>query len=132
MVKMVLLLTTDYCLPLVISRRVCLFILPLLLLSVPAGAKDSPRLAPDLSRYEGRTIERVDVSVEDASVDEAGLAEFRARIRVAAGRPFAAVLCRESWQNLFDTRRVADARVEASDVAAAGTGQPRVALRFVI
>jgi outer membrane protein insertion porin family len=116
----------------VITRRVCLFILALLLLSVPAGAKDSPRLAPDLSRYEGRTIERVDVSVEDASVDEAGLAEFRARIRVAAGRPFSAVLVRESLQNLFDTRRVADARVEASDVAAAGGGQPRVALRFVI
>jgi outer membrane protein insertion porin family len=114
----------------VIIRRFCLFVL--LLLSVPAGAKDSPRLAPDLGRYEGRTVESVDVSVEDASVDEAGLAEFRSRIRVAAGRPFSAVLVRESLQNLFDTRRVADARVEAHDVAAADGGQQRVALRFVI
>jgi outer membrane protein assembly complex protein YaeT len=106
----------------------------ILLLVVPAGAKDSARLAPDLSRYEGRTVESVDVSVEEASVDEAGLAELRAHIRVAPGRPFSAVLVRESLQALFETGRVADARVEARDVpATAGDNtQPRVALRFVI
>src|SRR5947209_15027986 len=130
--KRVFLLATDYWLLPVIIRRLCLFILALLLPSAPAGAKDSPRLAPDLSRYEGRTVESVEVAVEDASVDEAGLAEFRSRIRVVAGRPFSAVLVRESLQNLFETRRVADARVEARDVAAGAGGQPRVALRFVI
>jgi outer membrane protein insertion porin family len=104
----------------------------ILILSAPAGAKDSPRLAPDLSRYEGRTVESVEVAVEGASVDEAGLAEFRSRIRVVAGRPFSAVLVRDSLQNLFETHRVADARVEARDVAAAPGAQPRVALRFVI
>lgn len=115
-----------------IIRRLCLFTLALLFVAPGAGAKDSPRLAPDLSRYEGRTVERVDVEVEDASVDEAGLAEFRSRIKVAAGRPFSAVLVRDSLQALFETRRVADARVEARDVAAVAGGQPRVALRFVI
>ncbi|HEX3561113.1 MAG TPA: POTRA domain-containing protein [Pyrinomonadaceae bacterium] len=109
-------------------------VLVLLLLAPRAGAKDSPRLAPDLSRYEGRTIESVDVSVEDASVDEAGLAEFRARLRVAPGRPFSSVLVRESLQNLFETRRIADARVEARDVpgTVGAGGGPRVALRFII
>jgi outer membrane protein insertion porin family len=116
----------------VIIRRLSFFILALFFAAHGAGAKDSPRLAPDLSRYEGRTVERVDVDVEDASVDEAGLAEFRSRIKVAAGRPFSAVLVRDSLQALFETRRVADARVEARDVAAAAGGQPRVALRFVI
>jgi outer membrane protein assembly complex protein YaeT len=109
-------------------------ILLLLLLAVPAGAKDAPRLAPDLARYEGRIVESVEVAVEEASVEEAGLAELRSRIRIAPGRPFAAALVRESLQQLFDTGRVADARVEASD--APGTtgadGQPRVALRFII
>ena len=89
------LLATDYWLLPVIIRRFGFVVLVLLLLAPRAWAKDSPRLAPDLSRYEGRTIESVDVEVEDASVDEAGLAEFRARLRVAPGRPFSSVLVRE-------------------------------------
>jgi outer membrane protein assembly complex protein YaeT len=110
-------------------------LLLLLVASVDAlAAGGGPRLAPDLSRYEGRTIESVEMSVEEASLDEAALAELRARLRVAAGRPFSAVLVRESLQALFDTGRVADARVEAHDAAAVSgpDGRPRVALRFVV
>ena len=56
-------------------RRFCFVVLVLFVVApLAAGAKDSPRLAPDLSRYEGRTVESVDVSVEEASVDEAALA----------------------------------------------------------
>jgi outer membrane protein insertion porin family len=119
----------------VIIPRVLLLTLALLL-AAPAGARagsGGPRLAPDLSRYEGRTIESVALDVEEASVDEAALAELRARLRVASGTVFSAVLVRESLQALFDTGRVADARVEARDAAGAGAdGRPRVALRFVI
>src|SRR5436853_48649 len=43
--KRVFLLATDYWLLPVIIRRLCLFILALLLPSAPAGAKDSPRVA---------------------------------------------------------------------------------------
>ncbi|HEY0169690.1 MAG TPA: POTRA domain-containing protein [Pyrinomonadaceae bacterium] len=109
----------------------------MLLLLAPSGARAAgngggPRLAPDLSRYEGRTIESVALEVEDASVDEAALGELRARLRVAAGAVFSAVLVRESLQALFDTGRVAAARVEARDAAGGGAdGRPRVALRFV-
>lgn len=116
-------------------QRVFFLTLALLLLS-PTGARagdgGGPRLAPDLSRYEGRTIGSVTLEVEDASVDEAALGELRARLRVAAGGVFSAVLVRESLQALFDTGRVADARVEARDAPGGGPdGRPRVALRFV-
>ena len=117
-----------------IIRRVFFAVLVLFVIApLAAGAKDSPRLAPDLSRYEGRAVESVDLSVEEASLDEAALADLRARIRLSAGQPFSAVLVRESLQALFETGRVADARVEARDAAGAGPdGRPRVALRFLI
>jgi outer membrane protein assembly factor BamA len=114
-------------------RRVSFLIFVLLFAAPLAGAKDAARLAPDLSRYEGRTVESVEVSVEGASLDDSALGELRTRIRVAAGRPFSAVAVRESLQALFDTGRVADARVEARDAAGTGAdGRPRVALRFVL
>lgn len=115
-------------------RRV-FFLTLVLLLSVPSvmASKDAPRLAPDLSRYEGRTVESVTLEVEGASLGESDLAELRTRLRVAAGAVFSAVLVRESLQALFDTGRVADARVEARDAAGSGAdGRPRVALRFVM
>ena len=122
-------------------RRV--FFLTLVLLLTPSVAVagggprlasgDAPRLAPDLSRYEGRTVESVTLDVEEASLDAAATAELRARLRIAAGSVFSAVLVRESLEALFDTGRVADARVEARDAAGAGAdGRPRVALRFLL
>jgi outer membrane protein assembly complex protein YaeT len=115
-------------------RRVSFLIFALLFAASLVGAKDAARLAPDLSRYEGRVVESVEVSVEGASLDESALSELRARIHVAAGRPFSAVSVRDSLQALFDSGRVADARVEAHDAAGpVGTdGRPRVALHFVI
>lgn len=111
--------------------RFCFLIFLTALASFDAAAV--PRLAPDLSRYEGRTVASVDVSVEEASLDEAALAELRSRIRIAAGQTFSAVLVRESLQSLFDSGRVADARVEARDAAAASSpARPGVAIRFVV
>jgi outer membrane protein assembly complex protein YaeT len=98
-----------------------------------AGSGGGPRLAPDLSRYEGRTVESVTLDVEEASLDDAAQGELRSLLRVAAGAVFSSVLVRDSLQALFDTGRVADARVEAHDAAGAGAdGRPRVALRFVV
>ncbi len=116
------------------TQRV-IFLTLVLVLAAPsvAASKDAPRLAPDLSRYEGRTVESVALDVEGASLGESDLAELRTRLRVAAGTVFSAVLVRESLQALFDTGRVADVRVEARDAAGAGAdGRPRVALRFVM
>ena len=112
-----------------------IFLTLVLLLAAPSAAASggAPRLAPDLSRYEGRAVESVTLEVEGASLDEAALGELRARLRIAAGATFSAVLVRESVQSLFDSGRVADVRVEARDAAGAGAdGRPRVALRFVM
>jgi outer membrane protein insertion porin family len=116
----------------VLIQRVFLFCVVLLL--APAGARADVRLAPDLARFEGRTVESVSLDVEGASVPEAALAELRSRIALAAGEPFSAVLARQSLQALFATERVADARIEASDAAGppGPDGRPRVRLRFVI
>jgi outer membrane protein assembly factor BamA len=112
-----------------------IFTLAFLLLASP-GAVALSRHVPDLSRYEGRTVASVELVVEEASVEEAALAEFRAVLKIAEGNRFSAVLVRDSLQALFDTNRVAGARVEAWDAAgppAAGEGnRPRVALRFVV
>jgi outer membrane protein assembly complex protein YaeT len=119
----------------VIIQRVIFLTLVLLLLVAPSvtASGGGARLAPDLSRYEGRTVESVTLDVEGASLDEAALAELRGRLRVAAGAVFSAVLVRDSLQALFDTGRVADARIEARDAAGTGAdGRPRVALRFVM
>jgi outer membrane protein insertion porin family len=114
-------------------RRVFFLTFVLVLLAPSVAASGGVRLAPDLSRYEGRAIESVTLDVEEASLDEAALAELRARLRVAAGSTFSAVLVRESLQALFDTGRVADLRVEARDAPGAGAdGRPRVALRFIM
>jgi len=110
------------------------FLLIFVLLVAPAGARAVARHAPDLSRYEGRTVETVELLMEEASAEEAALAELRARLKIAAGQRFSAVLVRESLQALFETNRVADARVEATELAGTSgpDGRPRVALRFII
>lgn len=111
-----------------------IFIFAVLLLA-PSGARAASRHnIPDLSRYEGRTVASVELVVEEASVEDSALAEFRAVLKIDAGNRFSAVLVRDSLQALFDTNRVAGARVEASDAAGppGEGGRPRVALRFVV
>ncbi|HKP72698.1 MAG TPA: POTRA domain-containing protein, partial [Pyrinomonadaceae bacterium] len=96
------------------------------------GASDPP---PDLSRYEGRTIASVEVVFEGARRDTVGEAELRRRLTVAPNTPFSAVRLRESLQALFDSGRVENVRVEASEVRSApGTGGEAVpiALRFIV
>ncbi|HYN86655.1 MAG TPA: BamA/TamA family outer membrane protein [Pyrinomonadaceae bacterium] len=92
------------------------------------------RVAPDLSRYEGRTVERVEVEIEEAAPGESAVAEFRALIRIAAGERFSVVAAREALIRLFDSRRVANARVEAAELAgtSGADGRPRITLRFFI
>ncbi|HZB46387.1 MAG TPA: POTRA domain-containing protein, partial [Pyrinomonadaceae bacterium] len=111
-----------------------IFAFVVLLLAPPGARALSRNNVPDLSRYEGRTVASVEVVVEEASVEESALAEFRAVLKIAEGNRFSAVLVRDSLQALFDTNRVAGARVEASDAAGppGEGGRPRVALRFVV
>ncbi|HJR09066.1 MAG TPA: POTRA domain-containing protein [Pyrinomonadaceae bacterium] len=89
----------------------------------------------DLSRYEGRTIASVEVVYEGAARNATGEAELRRLLTVAPNTPFSAVRVRESLQALFDSERVENVRVEASEVRSApgvgGEGVP-VALRFIV
>ncbi|HEV2802335.1 MAG TPA: POTRA domain-containing protein [Pyrinomonadaceae bacterium] len=89
----------------------------------------------DLSRYEGRTVASVEVVYEGAARNQTGEGELRRLLLVAPNTPFSAVRVRESLQALFDSGRVENARVEATEVRTApGTGGASVpvALRFVV
>jgi outer membrane protein assembly complex protein YaeT len=106
----------------------------------PVVATATAAVAPvegvtDLSRYEGRTIASVEVIYEGAQRNATGEAELRTLLTVAPNTPFSAVRVRESLQALFDSGRVENVRVEASEVRSApgigGEGVP-VALRFYV
>jgi len=78
--------------------------------------------------YQGRVIASVEVTFEGSPPDPAAEAEFLSIIRVAPNTEFSAVAIRDSLQALFDSERVANARVE---VTAANNTAP-LRLRFVI
>lgn len=80
--------------------------------------------------YEGRTIASVELVFEGTPENPAVQAEFLSLLRVAQNTPFSAVRVRESLQSLFDSGRVANARVEVFDEGSTRTGPVR--LRFVV
>jgi outer membrane protein insertion porin family len=97
----------------------------------------------DVGDYEGRPIESVVVVIEGAPNDTAAQGEFAALISV--GREYSAVRVRESLQALFDSGRVASARVEviegigpgtpsgaAGNTGVAGNAARPLRLRFVV
>lgn len=97
---------------------------------IACGGWAAPALAaaaPDLTKYEGRAVASVEVVLEGVPRDARAEAALRALVSVAAGAPFSAVRVRESLQALFESKRVANARVEASEAAGGA-----VALRFVV
>ena len=94
------------------------------LLLVAVGARAAG--VPDLSRYEGRQIAAVEVVLEGVPRDAAAEGELTALVTVAPNTRFAAVRVRESLQALFDSGRVANARVEAIEEGA------NLRLRFVV
>ncbi|HBB87492.1 MAG TPA: hypothetical protein DC047_07755 [Blastocatellia bacterium] len=83
-----------------------------------------------LDEYEGRTISSIEIAFEGSPSDPAAEAEFLSIIRLIPNTPFSAVAVRDSLQALFDSERVASARVEVIDSAGNNTGPIR--LRFVI
>ncbi|HLL14217.1 MAG TPA: POTRA domain-containing protein [Pyrinomonadaceae bacterium] len=116
------------------------FILVLLLLVACCGHVSGATPAAvesvsDLSRFEGRTVASVEVVYEGAARNAAGEGELRQLLTVAPNTPFSAVRVRESLQALFESGRVENARVEATEArAAAGTGGEAVpvVLRFIV
>ena len=80
--------------------------------------------------YEGRQITTVEIVFEGSPADTAAEAEFLSIVRIVPGSQFSAVSIRDALQALFDSERVANARVEVFEAGAAANGPIR--LRFVI
>src|SRR5215208_6088048 len=80
--------------------------------------------------YEGRQITAVELIFEGTANEPNAQAEFLALLEVAPNTQFSAVHVRESLQSLFDSGRVANARVEVIEEGVARTGPVR--LRFVV
>ena len=110
-----------------LNIRRLLFLLLVLVFAVNAAARTLKNVR--IEDFEGRQITAVDVVIEGAPEDRNAQAEFLALLKVAPNTQFSAVRVRESLQALFDSGRIANARVEV-DGAASGTGPVR--LRFVV
>lgn len=80
--------------------------------------------------YEGRQISAVELVFEGTENVPAAQADFIALLKVAPNTQFSAVHVRDSLQSLFDSGRVANARVEVIEAGANRTGP--VKLRFVV
>ena len=79
--------------------------------------------------YEGRLVTAIEIVFEGSQPDASAEASFLTVLKVAPNTEFSAVRVRESLQALFDTQRVANARVEV--IESAGRSGP-IRLRFVI
>jgi outer membrane protein insertion porin family len=90
----------------------------------------SAQAGSTFDEYEGRTITSVEITFEGSPADPAAEAEFLSIVRVVPNAEFSAVNLRDSLQALFDSERVANARVEVIEPGAGKTGPIR--LRFVI
>src|SRR5215470_6518447 len=80
--------------------------------------------------YEGRQITGSELVFEGSTGTPAAQAEFTALLKVAPNTTYSAVQVRDSLQALFDSGRVANARVEVIEEGTARTGPVR--LRFVV
>ena len=94
------------------------------------GAASNAFAEIPLVQYEGRPISAVEIVFERTAEDPAAQTEFLSLLRVTANTDFSAVRVRDSLQALFDSGRVANARVEVSETGSGPNGSIRV--RFVI
>ena len=74
-------------------------------------------------------ITAIEIAFEGSPPDPAAEAEFLSILRIAPNTEYSAVGIRESLQALFDSERVANARVEVVD---GGAANGPIRLRFVI
>src|SRR5216683_7204902 len=68
-----------------------------------------------LQEYEGRAITSIEITFEGSPSDPAAESEFLSIIKILPNSQFSAVAVRDSLQALFDSERVANARVEVLD-----------------
>lgn len=115
---------------------VYIFLLAVALLAVAGSVCAAARARADAGDYEGRPIAGIEVVIEGAPNDTVAQGEFASLLVV--GREYSAVRVRESLQALFDSGRIANARVEVIEVAGpgasagAGVNARPIRLRFVV
>ncbi|MEP6570094.1 MAG: POTRA domain-containing protein [Acidobacteriota bacterium] len=105
------------------------FLKTVFLAAIVLLASVSTQAGSTFAEYEGRLITSVAIAFEGSPADPAAEAEFLSIVRVVPSTTFSAVNVRDSLQALFDSERVANARVEVIE-GSAKTGPIR--LRFVI
>lgn len=105
-------------------------LLLLLIGNFVSAARGSSPSDARLEDYEGRLITSIELAFENSPPDAATEAEFLSLLKVVAGTDFSAVRVRDSLQSLFDSGRVANARVEVVEEGTNKTGPIR--LKFVV
>jgi outer membrane protein assembly factor BamA len=90
----------------------------------------SAQAGSTFEEYEGRKISSVEITFAGSPSDPTAEAEFLSIVRILPNSEFSAVAIRDALQALFDSERVANARVEVFDAGTAKSGPIR--LRFVI
>ena len=111
------------------TSRILRSLVTLCVLITMACAASATARAGGMDEYEGRLITSIEVVFEGSPADPAAQADFLSILKIAQNTEFSAVRIRDSLQALFDSGRVANARVEVFE-AATKTGPLR--LRFVI
>ena len=109
------------------SLRVALA--PLFLLQLLLGLSLTAAASTEIADYEGRTITAIEIVFEGSPADAAAQADLLALLKVTPNTEYSAVRIRDSLQALFDSGRVANARVE---VVAADPRSGPIRLRFLI
>ena len=99
-------------------------------LATTLGLGSNAQASKTFEEYEGRLITAIEITFEGSPADSAAQAEFLSIIRLAPNTEFSAVNIRNALQFLFDSERVANARVEVFDAGPGDRGPIR--LRFVI
>jgi len=107
-----------------------LLLLVMLGFSLLTVARASTAKDARIEDYEGRQITAIELVFEGTAAQPAAQAEFLALLKVAPNTAYSAVHVRDSLQALFDSGRVANARVEVIEEGATRTGPVR--LRFIV
>lgn len=94
------------------------------------AAPDAIAAGGEIDDYEGRQVTTIEIVFEGSPPDTAAQADFLSILKIVPNTEFSAVRVRNSLQALFDSGRVANARVEVIEGNTSKTGPIR--LRFVV
>ena len=81
--------------------------------------------------YEHRPVASVEVVLEGTPADPSAQAEFLSVVRIKSGGEYTAVAARQSLHDLFASDRVANGRIEVTEVQPGSANSP-IRVRFII